>query len=449
MNRSRKTKEILICVLVAAGVLLATGRYARADFVFGTPENIGAPINTSYSDGTARVSADGLSLYFCSNRPGGSGSYDLWITTRATKDDDWGTPENLGPTVNSSKDEWAPSISPNGLELYFCSDRHGGWSGGVDIWVATRAVVSDPWGEPVNLGGPVNSSVFDAHPSISADGLSLFFGSNREKTGTDYSGYCYIYVTTRLTTNDPWSDPVRLGQTVNPGLEYDSDWPSISADGKILFFSSNRPGGIDGSWDLWFARRAANNPGWEKPVHLGPNVNSPIFDGYEYLSADGSTLYFDCERPGSYGSYDIWQVSIEPVVDFNGDGIVGLEDLVILIEYWGQDAPFIDVGPMPWGDGVVNEEDIEILLKYWGQEVDYPAEPSGPVTQPDSTGFQIYADQNTPDMFVSNSFSQGDLDCYDQTNPVEGIYCIYCTGVARYNHIGFRFWPERDLMLLV
>jgi len=90
MNRNRKTKGILICALVATGILLVDGRSAKADFVFGEAENPGPPINTSDADGTTYISPDGLTLYFSSDRPGGYGQYDLWVATRPTRGDDWG-----------------------------------------------------------------------------------------------------------------------------------------------------------------------------------------------------------------------------------------------------------------------------------------------------------------------------------------------------------------------
>ena len=105
----------------------------------------------------------------------------------------------------------------------------------------TRATVSDPWGEPVNLGPTVNSSSDDDAPFITADGLTLFFASNR-------SGPYDFWMTTRATTEDDWVTPVNLGPVVNSSAM--EGCPSISADGSTLFFNSKRPGGF-GSYDLW------------------------------------------------------------------------------------------------------------------------------------------------------------------------------------------------------
>jgi len=97
-----KMRTVLVgCV---AAVVLGGGS-ATADFTFGEPTNLGPSVNSSSSEWPPSISADGLSLYFCSNRPGGFCGRDLWVTTRATKHDEWGTPANLGPTVNGPAKE--------------------------------------------------------------------------------------------------------------------------------------------------------------------------------------------------------------------------------------------------------------------------------------------------------------------------------------------------------
>jgi Tol biopolymer transport system component len=214
---------------------------------FGTPTNLGPIVNSSYTEIYPRLSADGLSLFFYSWRPVGYGKRDIWVTTRTTIEDEWGTPVNLGPTVNSSGDDGFTSISADGLQLYFSElfspFRPGGY-GGSDIWVTTRQTVSDPWGTPANFGPPVNSLYDDDAPFITADGLTLFFSSTRPggSGGADFWG------TTRPTTEDDWVTPVNLGPAVN--TSYHDDTLSISPDGSTLFFSSNRPGGVGGK-DIW------------------------------------------------------------------------------------------------------------------------------------------------------------------------------------------------------
>ncbi|MFH1881141.1 MAG: M56 family metallopeptidase [Planctomycetota bacterium] len=346
----------MLLLAVLACVVLTNAYVAKADFIFGTPINLGPAVNSSAFDGGPIISADGLELYFTSNRPGGSGSFDIWVATRETIQDPWGEPVNLGPTVNSSSLDANNGISADGLSLYIFSNRPGG-SGALDIWVTTRASISEPWGEPVNLGPTVNSSADDGGPYISADGLSLFFESNRSG---GYGGND-IYVSTRATTDDPWGEPVNLGPTVNSSVW---DWfPSLSADGLSLFFTSVRSGGSGGD-DIWVATRETTDDPWGEPVNLGPTVNSSAAETCPNISADGSTLSFHSNRPGGSGDVDMWQVKILPVVDLNGDGKVDFKDFRKLAQYWGQDEPSCDIAPLPFGDGIVDMKDLNLLSEY-------------------------------------------------------------------------------------
>ena len=112
-------------------------------------------------------------------------------------------------------------------------------------------------------------------------------------------------------------------------------------------------------------RVSASDP-WGTPVNLGSVVNSTQADGGPAISPDGSTIYFWSERPGGFGgSYgDIYQAPIIPIVDLNGDRIVDAEDMCIMVDYWGTDEPLCDIGPMPWGDGVVDVEDLIVLAEH-------------------------------------------------------------------------------------
>ncbi|MHC4206717.1 MAG: hypothetical protein ACYSTT_18850, partial [Planctomycetota bacterium] len=167
--------SIMRFVLVGfIATLVFGGSSANADYTFGTPTNLGPIVNSPGADWAAGHPANGLELYLESIRSGGYGNWDLWVTTRETIQDDWGTPMNLGSTINSDYLTHGSSVSLDGLSLYFASNEPGG-SGDLDLWFTTRPTVFDSWVEPVNLGPTVNSSVEDMRPSISADELSLFF----------------------------------------------------------------------------------------------------------------------------------------------------------------------------------------------------------------------------------------------------------------------------------
>ena len=355
----------MLLLAVLACVVLNNAYVAKADFEFGTPTNLGETVN-SLNGGGPSISADGLSLFFDSDREGGYGSFDIWMTTRESIQEAWGEPVNLGPTVNTSSIDGTQGISPNGLELYFASSRPGrvggsGWNA-FDIWVTTRETIDDEWGIPVNLGSTINSSSLDWGASITSDGLELYFESNRPGG----FGQGDIYVSTRATKENGWEQSIILGPPVNTSFS-DCD-PSISVDGLVLFFGSDRPGG-SGSWDLWMTRRKTKNDPWGEPVNLGVTVNTPVEERGPSISSDGSTLFFNSDRPGGFGSWtDLWQVSILPIVDFNGDGNIDTDDLIILIGSWGQNDPLCDIGPTPLGDGIVDMKDLEVFMIYWEQE---------------------------------------------------------------------------------
>jgi hypothetical protein len=132
----------------------------------------------------------------------------------------------------------------------------------------------------------------------------------------------------------------------------------------MLFFQSNRPGGYGGVVDIWMTSRQTRNSAWEEPANLGPIINSSGWEGNPGISADGSTLYFVASRFGGFGGLDIWQASIDPIVDLNGDGIVDSADMCVMVDYWGTNGSLCDIGPMPWGDGVVDVHDLVVLAEH-------------------------------------------------------------------------------------
>ena len=359
-----KKKISLTLVLILS---VAMGQ-AKAHFIFGTPMNLGSIINSESAETAPCLSADGLELYFCDHsspfKPGGYGGGDLWVITRQTKDDPWGLPINLGSTVNSSAADVHPSLSADGLSLYFSTNRSGGL-GFYDLWITTRATKHAPWQEPVNLGSTVNSTYSEGNPSISTDGLELYFSDFQNARPGGHGGWD-IYVTTRPTISDPWSVPVNLGPNVNSSRN--EAGPNISSDGLTLFLNSNRSDGFGGA-DLWMTRWNVQDADWEPLINLGPPINRSGFEATAEISPDGSMLYFSSERPSGFGLTDLWQVSIEPVVDLNDDGIVNADDMCIIVDHWGTDEPLCDIGPMPWGDGIVDVQDLVVLAEHLFEEI--------------------------------------------------------------------------------
>jgi hypothetical protein len=359
-------KTISLVLVLVLG--LAT-EVANADFIWGTPTNPGPPVNSSYGEAGVCISANGLEFYFSSDRSGGHGGFDLWVMKRPTIDDDWGDPVNLGSPANSQYSSWEPSISSDGLSLYF-SDGHTPQFGNQlpgrlhpdgNIWMITRETIHDAWGEPVNIGSAVNSQ-HAVHPSISADGLSLYFQSHRPGR---LGSHCDTMVATRESISDSFGNPVFLKNTNSN----DGEWmPDISADGRTLFFSRS------GATVLWVAMRATMYEDFGSPLRLPPQINlSSYLNNSPCLSADGSTLYFTSDRSGGVGSYDIWQVSISTVIDLNGDGIINAADMCIMVDHWGEDYSLCDIAPPPFGDGIVDVQDLILLSEHLFEEI-FPVE---------------------------------------------------------------------------
>jgi len=363
--------RIRLVLVAVVAVIVPGGGNVKADFTFGTPTALEATINSDENACFECISADGLELY--TSKPIGgninSNSWNLYVSARATTNDPWTVPVILGPTVNSSSYDAFACLSTDSLELYFSSTRPGGY-GRQDIWVTTRDSKGADWGIPMNLGPTINTSGYDYSPWITPDGLELYFISDRPGGfGTDD-----IWVSQRESSNDPWQEPVNLGPVVNSSV-FDA-YPCLSPDGLILFFSDFdwpsgpwRSGGL-GRSDMWMTRRKSTTAPWEAPVNLGHVMNTETWDASPRVSPDGNVLYFNSARPGGPGSeYNIWQAPIIPIVDLNGDGIVDAMDMCIMVDHWGTYEPLCDIGPMPWGDGIVDVQDLIVLAEHLFEEV--------------------------------------------------------------------------------
>jgi hypothetical protein len=352
----KKTISIVIIL-----TLSTTVKVAKADFTFGTPLNMGPTLNSPADEECQFSSSDGLELYFQSRRDGGYGDWDLYVSIRETTQDPWGVPLNMGSRFNTSGFDGAPCLTADNLELYFCSERPGALEEGSYLWISKRATRYDEWGEPVNFGPIIlNGEVqYGNGPCLSSDGLELYFDVWREPpAGVD------LGMISRPSVSDPWGEPVNLGPIVNMNGSSDNYNAALSSDGRMLFFNSNRPGG-QGGYDLWLTRRATRDDDWGQPVNVGPRVNTLATEANPSISADGRTLYYMSNISGGYGGRDMWQVSIDPVVDLNRDGMVDWDDMYIMEEYWDTNEPLCDIGPMPWGDGVVDVNDLIVLVEHF------------------------------------------------------------------------------------
>jgi len=199
----------------------------------------------------ANLSRDGHYLFFASDRPGGSGNLDLWVSWREDKHDNlgWQPAVNLGALVNTASIDAGPSYFAKGEaeapQLFFASDRPGG-QGGLDIFVSEQDA-DGSFGAAVPVT-ELNGAFADQAPEIRHDGREMFIQTNRPGT----TGLADLWVSTRQTVRDAWSTPTNLGPIVNS--LFNDGQPSLSKDGRSLYFFSNRPGGAGGS-DLYVTTR--------------------------------------------------------------------------------------------------------------------------------------------------------------------------------------------------
>ncbi|MBS1496533.1 MAG: OmpA family protein [Bacteroidetes bacterium] len=200
---------------------------------------VGGKINTNLNEGAQNISQDGNWLIFTGcNYPEGQGSCDLYIAYK-TKAGGWTEPENLGPIVNTDFWESSPSLSPDKRDLYFASDRPGGY-GGKDIWVTHRSITGK-WSRPENAGPTINTKGDEGCPFIHADNETLYFNSN----GHEGYGMTDLFVA-RKQADGSWSEPENLGYPIN--TIDDEGSLIVSSDGKTSYYASDGAdtrGGLD------------------------------------------------------------------------------------------------------------------------------------------------------------------------------------------------------------
>ena len=269
---------------------------------WSSPVNLGTVINSTASDQQPAISKNGLSLYFTSNRTGGLGGFDMQVSQRASVDDPWGSPVNLGPTLNTAFNEGNPAFSRDEHFMFFQSDRPGGF-GAIDLWVSRREHTHDDfgWEPPVNLGAGVNTAAGDQAPSYFENdeaGLpQLYFASNR----AGGLGNLDIYLSAQAADGS-FGPAALVTELSSSGLDTD---PSIRHDGREIFFHSNRAG-TTGGQDLWVATRESALDAWSTPVNLGNTINTTFSEQNAYLSSDRLTLVFTSDRPGGFGGTDLY-----------------------------------------------------------------------------------------------------------------------------------------------
>ncbi|MDH4200215.1 MAG: OmpA family protein [Spirochaetia bacterium] len=215
---------------------------------FSLPINLGIPVNSPGFDGLPslrRLNDGTYEMYFTSyadNGRGGPLESNIYYTRQVGKS--WSTPIPVAG-VNSDFHDRMPSISPDGKFLFFSSDRPGGF-GKDDIWVSQYDDANKLWKPPLNPGDTINTPDSEISPSIHTDGITLYFSSDRRGGVGGYD----IYITQRLN-GGIWKKPGNLGTPYN--TEQDDEYPTVTNSGEYMYFTSNRPGST-GGFDIFRAR---------------------------------------------------------------------------------------------------------------------------------------------------------------------------------------------------
>jgi outer membrane protein OmpA-like peptidoglycan-associated protein len=143
------------------------------------PRNLGKPVNTTYRETQAAITPDGRTLYFSSDRPGGKGLHDIWVS-HSDDNGQWSVPENLGDVINTKGIEMSPFIHPDNQSLYFSSDGLIGL-GGYDLFVS-RKDSTGKWQKPVNLGYPINTNRDEIGLIVNSRGDKAYYSSDVNKS---------------------------------------------------------------------------------------------------------------------------------------------------------------------------------------------------------------------------------------------------------------------------
>lgn len=308
-------------IIAITTIHAADGKYPVTPGEIADIHNLGAGINTPDSEYTPFITPDERFLFFQSNREGAvgpEGDFDLWysMNKNAGKAEDplFETSANVGLPINSESLDGHPSLRklPTGeYEMYFSSfssaTRQGPQLTNIyyTVWRGGKWTVPQPVAE-------LNSEYHDRMPSISQDGRYMFFSSDRPggRGGDD------IWFSELDMATGKWTPPQNAGNINTSASEVT---PAIHSDGITLYYSSDRAGGV-GGYDIYFTQSVARleNPeetkmlaqGWANPLNLGKPFNSEFDDEYPTVTANGQRVYFTSNRVEGRGAFDIYRARV-------------------------------------------------------------------------------------------------------------------------------------------
>lgn len=311
---------------------------------WGSPENVGHPVNSTQNELSGIIVDSGNKLYF-SRSVGGQN--DLFVSLR--EGDQWGRPAALFQLNTALYNELNPTFSPDGSRIFFTSDRAGG-SGEFDIW--TSEFISSSWSTPVPLGPEINTSNSEWYAAVDADGIYV---SARTESGQNRGDIFYA----------PGSYPNYAVRAVIPALATPNREMSVYPIAALKELYITR--GSDGAPfdDIWLS--IYEDGAWMPPTRVQCDVNTSEYEQYPTLNySDYELLFASRNQSAGLGGWDLYVSRWHTLGDMNADGLATTADIVLLVYYLfakGQgplDPRLEDVTC----DGRISILDIVVLTNY-------------------------------------------------------------------------------------
>lgn len=313
MIKKTRLSTLIITTLLSTSYLTAQNTYEI--------KNLGESVNSEHAELNPVISADGKKLYFVrSNHPQNQNptdGQDIWMSEK-DENGNWKPAINLGKTFNKQQFNTLFNISPSGNRMLIGGSYKDGvyWGVGFSFIEKRDGIWREPYELDIKKLDKLNNGVYSS-AFLLPDNKTLLLSFSEEEEGKLND----LYVS-KLGKNGRWSEPVSLGSNVN--TTYDESTPFMAADGVTLYFSSNRQGGY-GQNDIYLTRRLDDTwQNWSEPVNLGPQINTEQWDGYYTIPASGDVAYMVSYK-NTLGKADIVQIKLnnkakpEPVVLINGE----------------------------------------------------------------------------------------------------------------------------------
>jgi len=295
LNREKKNSPDVALYQKKINECMA-GKQLTANPLKVTINNLGALVNSASVDQVPVLTSNDKSLLFTSQRakdlkkPGVKSDEDIFLINQ--EDKGWSEPARLNKPFNTAKHEAILAVTADGNKMYLYSNKEANG----DIYESQKE--NGVWKNPVKLGSTINTRHHELSFTISKDGNFAFFSSDRP------GGYGGLDIYMSISEgNGKWSEAINLGSNIN--TPYDDDAPFLNFDNSILYFNSKGHNSI-GGYDIF--KSTINGTVWSVAQNLGIPVNSPYDDAFYMQTQNGKMAYFSSDRPGGFGESDIYAV---------------------------------------------------------------------------------------------------------------------------------------------